>query len=185
MAEFSVPESNIKKNPYRSEHNMNLVFDIFLPRTNIELRSVSVDLYKTTKFMLKKLACELEIHGYKKMQKTELARLLTAQITFNIPDSLKIYKTGFATNAEKNIDVPQLYIPLEWQTSITNTKTMFQSGSRTVIGVNQYTYPFKDMPVVLIRELCTEIGIHNPRKLTKDELIDLLEDKIVFQERAG
>ncbi len=181
---FLIQSNRISLSRYTSKPT--LVFDMYLPETARELIGMRVNLYKNTKQHLKYIADELNIFGYERMSVRELAHLLKPYIHFVVPEHLQQYYTSPAVLREKYEHIPQLYIPQDWITRINNVKFIFYTNAfDTTTSNNKYTYPFNLCKVSVMRRLCEYIGIDDAIKLTKNEMLDVLEDKLVFAEQAG
>lgn len=179
---FLIPENNIYLDTL-SMKKPALVFDIYLPETANELVGIPVNLYKANNTMLKYIADELNIPAFEHMKKKELACVITQYLHFAIPAHLKHYNTGPVTFKARYSHIQQLYIPLVWQISagigfrICNTPP----GEETV----WYFSNLKKNTALKLRAICNYIGVEDAHMLNKDEILDLLEDKIIFQERAS
>ena len=178
---FLIPERKIYLNVL--SRKPMLVFDIYLPETANELRCIPVNLYRANNAMLKFIADELGVPAFEHMQKKELAHMVSPYMQFMIPEHLKQYHTGPATFHEKYAHIRQLYIPLEWQV---------RDGS----GFHMCNPPPGEEPMwyfsklqkntsAKLRGICDYIGVEDAHMLNKAEMLDLLEDKIVFQERSS
>ena len=177
---FLIPERNIYLNEL--SRKPTLVFDIYLPETANELRSVPVNLYKANNAMLKFIADELGIPAFERTTKKELARILSPYLQFMIPEHLKQYHTGPATFHEKYAHIQQLYIPLVWQVS--NGIGFRVCNSPPGEDPIWYFSNLKTNTSAKLKNLCDYIGVEDTPMLYKAEMLDLLEDKIVFQERC-
>lgn len=178
---FLIPEHKIYLNAL--SRKPMLVFDIYLPETANELRCIPINLYRANNTMLKFIADELSIPAFEHMQKKELARMVSPYMQFMIPEHLKQYHTGPATFHEKYAHIQQLYIPLVWQ--ISNGIGFRVCNSPPGEDPIWYFSNLQKNTSAKLRALCDYIGVEDARMLNKAEMLDLLEDKIVFQDRAG
>jgi hypothetical protein len=180
------------KRIYVSHINNKLVFDIYLPETCNELIGVPVNLYKANNKILRFIADELNIAAFDNMNKRDLVREIKPYMYFVIPEHLMQYYDT-SNILERYTEIQQLYIPLEWQDldggsaeykfRICNTPDPEHMAPGYV--VQWFTYPFTKNKVSVLRGLCDYIGIYNSPDLTKNELIEVLEEKVVFQERSS
>ena len=145
---------------------------------------------------LKVIARIVDIYVGRKWSKTLLTEL-TDKIDFQIPENLLAYK--HEPILDKYINFQQIYIPLSKQTVMTfyyelnNLSFREQVSSRYETNSNVakvwFTYPFnKKTPKRKMVLLCDEIKIMSKgdaAKCAKCELIELLNEKFVLEERAG
>lgn len=177
---FLIPEHRIYLNALA--RTPTLVFDIYLPETVNELRCVPVNLYKAPNSFLKFIADELNIPAFEHMAKKELVRMISPYLQFMVPEHLKQYQSGPSTFRERYVHIRQLYIPLEWQ--ITNGTVFRVCNPPPDTDPIWYFSNLKKNTSRKLRSLCDYIGVEDSNKLNKAEMLDLLEDKLVFQERA-
>lgn len=178
---FLIPKHKIYLNAL--SQRPTLVFDIYLPETARELRCIPVNLYKASNQFLKYIADELNIPSFERMPKMQLARMVSPYLQFMIPEHLKQYQTGPATFSERYEHIQQLYIPLEWQVS--NGKGFRVCNPPPGEDPLWYFSNLKQNTPVKLRALCDYIGVEDSSMLNKLEMVDLLEDKLVFQERSS
>ena len=109
--------------------------------------------------------------------------MVSPYLQFIIPEHLKQYQTGPTTFSERYGHIQQLYIPLEWQVNDAHIFRICNPPPEE--GPVWYFSDLKKNKSIMLRSICDYIGVEDSTKLNKAEMVDLLEDKLVFQERAG
>lgn len=135
-------------------------------------------------------AINLYSDNCKNITHEELFIYLWDKIEFNIPPELNKYKRGAIAIYDKFRDFNQIYIPLSAQNE---TGSMFKYKVKYYCQPTEkyqwYEYPFNissnkhDMQV-----LCKSIGlmpIKESNKYTKEEIVDILNEKLVLAENSN
>ncbi len=150
----------------------------------VTCRDIYVNLSKAVRPELDMLAREVGLDEYKKMKKQELALHLNHWIKFEIPESLKpIYEKATASILDAYYDVEQTYIPVTQQTTDTpvlKTKFWFADKPDT-----KYNIIMSSLNIKELRSICKHLGYPGYSKWQRHELVELLEDKLVFEEQGS
>jgi hypothetical protein len=148
-------------------------------------RDININLSKAARPELNMLAAEVGIPDYRKMKKQELVIHLKHWIKFEIPESMKADYERIMTNIlDVYYDVPQTFIPVSQQTKIGDdsgpVKFWLSKDPNT-----RYSEHITSLTIKEIRNICKHIGINGYSKWKRHELIELLEDKLVFEEQGS
>jgi hypothetical protein len=164
------------------ETDGELYFWFRLSDTHV-LRDIPVDFSRAVRETLNDMATHADITGYRKLKKPELANRLKEAIQIDIPDHLK----NISAPAERDIlmeyyDFEQVYIP-KTQQSPTGTgerKFWFADEKKVKYSIHISTLPLKEL-----RAICKAIKLTKYSTRKRQDLITLLEDKLVFEEQGS
>lgn len=162
------------------ETDGELYFWFRLSDTHV-LRDIPVDFSRAVRETLNDMATHADITCYRKLKKPELANRLKEAIQIDIPDHLK----NIGVPAERDIlmeyyDFEQVYIPKTQQTvssSVLERKFWFPDDKKT-----KYSIHISKLNVKELRAICKAIEVPKYSTRRRQELITLLEDKLVFEE---
>lgn len=160
------------------ESDGELYFWIRLSDTHV-LRDIPVNFSRALRKTLNDMATHADIIGYRKMKKPELIKLLNEAIKIDIPENLQLH-----TIPERNIlmeyyDFKQVYIPKTQQTTgNTGERKFWLSDDKKT----KFSIFISNLTVKELRSICKAIEIPRYSTHRRQELITLLEDKLVFEE---
>jgi len=163
---------------YESEGE--LYFWFRLSDTHI-LRDIPVDFSRAIRDTLNDMATHADIIGYRKIKKPELVNLLKEAIQIDIPEHLQSHAN---TNPERDIlmeyyDFEQVYIPKTQQTVLGADERKFwlPDDKKT-----KYSIYINKLTVKELRAICKAIEVPKYSTRRRQELVTLLEEKLVFEE---
>lgn len=163
---------------YESEGELYFWFRI--SNTHI-LRDIPVDFSRATRETLNDMATHADIAGYRKIKKPKLVNLLNEAIQIDIPEHLQAYAN---TNTERDIlieyyDFEQVYIHKTQQTTLDAGERKFwlPDDKKT-----KYSIFISELSLKELRSICKAIKVTKYSTRRRQELITLLEEKLVFEE---
>ncbi len=163
-----------------------LYFWFRLSETHV-LRDIPVDFSKACRATLEDLATHADIIGYRKLKKPVLVNQLKQNVKIEIPDNLSNFMIA---TTERDIlmeyyDFEQVYIPKTQQTSVgtcalKDLKFWFADDKKVKYSIHISTLTLKEL-----RAICKAIKLTKYSTRKRQDLITLLEDKLVFEEQGS
>ena len=161
---------------YESEGE--LYFWFRLSDTHI-LRDIPVNFAKAVRETLNDMATHADIIGYRKLKKQELVTQLSWAIKIDIPDNLRMHIAPDCDILMEYYDFVQVYIPKTQQTALGagERKFWFLDDKKT-----KYSISITKLSVKELRAICKAIELPRYSTRRRQELITLLEEKLLFEE---
>jgi hypothetical protein len=151
------------------------------------LRDIPVDFSKACRPILEDIATHADIIGYRKLKKLELVNQLKQNVKIEIPDNLSNFMIA---TTERDIlmeyyDFEQVYIPKTQQSpvetvALKDLKFWFAEDKKVKYSLFINTLTLKEL-----RAICKVIKLNGYSTRKRQDLITLLEDKLVFEEQGS
>lgn len=148
------------------------------------LRDIPVDFSKACRPILEDIATHADIIGYRKLKKPELVNQLKQNVKIEIPDNLSNFMIA---TTERDIlmeyyDFEQVYIPKTQQTPIGTCELKFWFAEDKKV---KYSLLINTLTLKELRAICKAIKLTKYSTRKRQDLITLLDDKLVFEEQGS
>jgi hypothetical protein len=159
-----------------------LYFWFRLSETHI-LRDMPVNFTKACRPTLNDLATHADILGYMKIKKPELVKLLTQAIKIDIPDNLHNFIAADHDILMEYYDFEQVYIPKTQQTKLGEVGELqfWLPDDKKA----KYSIFISNLTLKELRSICKGIKLLKFSTRRRQDLITLLEEKLVFEEQGS